>query len=318
MSFKSSRSLRAAAAVIGAAGVFAALAPAANAAQPLALVPQSGTYFGADVGSISVGHFQQQIGHSLVIHHVFVPFGRKLPKIVSYDVHANRIPLVSFGSGGDTRKIAAGDYDAYLSEFAAQIKALDGPVYLRFDHEMTANANASWVGTPDQFVAAWRHVYDLFAAQGVTKAAWVWEPTSRAFIGNYGSTVADAYYPGDAYVDWTGADIYNFGDCRGGRGTWRSFEEVTAPFYAWASHKNKPMMIPEFGTVEGTPGQKAAWFAQMQQTLQTQMPQIKAVVLFGSNWRRHGAHCDFRPTSSASSLASFSAMVSSTWFNPGN
>lgn len=318
MSFKPSRRMRAVAALIGGAGIFAAVAPAANAAQPLPLVPLSGTYLGADVGRLSVDQFQQQIGHSIAIHHVFVPFGRKLPKAVGYDVRQDRLPLVSFGSGGDTVKIAAGDYDTYLGQFADSVKAVDGSVYLRFDHEMTASGNAAWIHTPADFVAAWRHVYNLFAAHGVTNAAWVWEPTSRAFIGSYGNTQADAFYPGDAYVDWTGVDIYNFAGCRGGSVPYRSFETVATPFYSWAIHKNKPMMVPEFGTVEGTPGEKAQWYADMANTLETKMPMIKAVVLFGSNWRHNGAQCDFRPTSSASSLASFSTLAASTWFNPGN
>ena len=75
------------------------------------------------------------------------------------------------------------------------------------------------------------------------------------------SGTAQAYYPGNAYVDWICADGYNWAPELPGA-SWRSFQEIFAPFYRWGRSTGKPMVIGEFGTVEGAPGAKAAWFAQ--------------------------------------------------------
>ncbi len=43
------------------------------------------------------------------------------------------------------------------------------------------------------------------------------------------------------------------------------------------------MLVGEFGTVEGAPGAKAAWFAQAGLTIRTLFPAIRAVVYFNSD-----------------------------------
>lgn len=52
----------------------------------------------------------------------------------------------------------------------------------------------------------------------------------------------DAYYPGDAYVDWTGLDGYNYGLA------WRSFSTLFGPSYADITRlTSKPLMVAEWG-----------------------------------------------------------------------
>ncbi|WP_199421555.1 glycosyl hydrolase [Actinotalea solisilvae] len=107
------------------------------------------------------------------------------------------------------RDIAAGVHDAYLREQATRIGSVDGPVAVRFAHEM----NGGWYpwgagvngNTPADYVDAYRHVHDLFAAQGVDNVLWVWSPASLDT-----ATAPDLapFYPGDAYVDWAGLSVY--------------------------------------------------------------------------------------------------------------
>jgi len=67
-------------------------------------------------------------------------------------------------------KIAGGSFDAYLTRWATQIKSWNRPLWLRFAHEM----NGDWYpwseglngNTAGQYVAAWRHVHDVFANVG--------------------------------------------------------------------------------------------------------------------------------------------------------
>ena len=81
-------------------------------------------------------------------------------------------------------------------------------VVLSFGHEM----NGWWYswGRPDTspatFIAAWRHLHDVFAALHVTNVTWSWDP-SHDYYG-HGASYASEWYPGDAYVDWIGLDGY--------------------------------------------------------------------------------------------------------------
>jgi hypothetical protein len=108
--------------------------------------------------------------------------------------------------------IAAGRYDSYLSQYATAVRALGGPVGLSFANEM----NVSWNPwgyrhvPPGVFVAAWRHIHQVFAAVGARKVIWVW--TAARIRGTPGDRrVAPGprpWWPGGAYVDWVGLDIY--------------------------------------------------------------------------------------------------------------
>jgi Glycosyl hydrolase family 26 len=66
--------------------------------------------------------------------------------------------------------IIAGLHDAYIRSFAQALAAYGGPVLLRFAHEMNGNWFQWGAGvdgnTPAQYVAAWRHVHDVFVQQG--------------------------------------------------------------------------------------------------------------------------------------------------------
>jgi mannan endo-1,4-beta-mannosidase len=108
--------------------------------------------------------------------------------------------------------IAAGRYDRYLSQYATAVRTLGGPVGLSFANEM----NVSWSPwgyrhvPPHVFVAAWRHVHQVFAAVGARKVIWIW--TVARIRGTPGDRrVAPdprPWWPGGAYVDWVGLDIY--------------------------------------------------------------------------------------------------------------
>ena len=104
-------------------------------------------------------------------------------------------------------KIAAGDSDSYITAFATAVRALNVPIALSFGHEF----NGNWYPwgttgtTAAQFVAAWQHVHNLFAAAGATNVIWIWDPND---IYPVPDVSLEQYYPGDAYVDWVGVTGY--------------------------------------------------------------------------------------------------------------
>ena len=62
----------------------------------------------------------------------------------------------------------------------------------------------------------------------------------------------NSLYPGNAYVDWIGYDPYNFYNCHGANGTWKTFQQTIDPMYQWLEsngYGDKPFILPEYGTV---------------------------------------------------------------------
>ncbi len=107
------------------------------------------------------------------------------------------------------RDLYSGVYDDYLRQWADATKAQGLPVALRFAHEMNGNWY-SWSesmngNAPGDYVLAWKHVHDLFAAEGVTNVLWVWSVNR---IDTLKDKSIGKYYPGADYVDWVGMNGY--------------------------------------------------------------------------------------------------------------
>jgi parallel beta-helix repeat protein len=229
------------------------------------------------------------IGRKLAIGHSRVPWRQNLGGLAAWHAVEGRIPLISFGRGADTRQVATGVHDAYLTSLARSIRGLGRPVLLRYAWQMDDAASRSWVLSGRDYVAGWRHVRDLFTALGV-RASWVWAPNADAFAGARGGV--DQYYPGDDQVDWIAADGYNWNTCDGHSG-WQPLEAIFKAFYAWGTAHNRQLMISETGTVEdpADPSRKAAWYLDAARSLSQSMRRIRAVVYFDDrrpcNWRHN-------------------------------
>jgi beta-mannanase len=168
-------------------------------------------------------------------------------------------------------------------------------------------------GTPAQFVAAWRHIHELFAAHGVHNVLWVWDVTGFTRHG----WKFPKLYPGDSYVNWIMWDPYNWYGCMAETPhVWKPFSEIVSPMYDWliansgkagnGHYLSKPWGIGEFGTAEGpTPESKAEWFENLASTVETSFPHLKALVYFDPNDVANGRHCKWAVNSSPRSLAGF-------------
>jgi mannan endo-1,4-beta-mannosidase len=112
--------------------------------------------------------------------------------------------------------IAAGQYDGYLRSYAEAVRSFGHKVILGFGHEM----NGSWYSwgyqhTPAAvFVAAWRHIVDVFREQGVHNVIWMWtvnviHPGSGQ-ISSAEIPSPARWWPGSSYVTWVGIDGYYY------------------------------------------------------------------------------------------------------------
>jgi hypothetical protein len=288
------------------------------------LAPDRGVLLGAWVapsrsgGSEPVVELEARLGRRLAINHHFYPWRRPFPTWRERaDLAAGRIPMISW-NGTFTDRIAAGEEDQLVRARAAAVRDLGRPVLLRWFWEMDGNAKAKWVRSPASFVAAWRHLHDLFAAEGTNNAVWVWCPNADAFAAARGG--AAQYYPGDQYVDWLCADGYNWAPGRQGD-RWQSFAEIFGDFYAWAAPRGKPLMVGEFGVQERAPGEKARWIANAAAAVRTHFPALAALVYFNEDKleaeQDGGKRYDWRIQTSPSAEAAFRALADDPYFRAG-
>jgi mannan endo-1,4-beta-mannosidase len=110
--------------------------------------------------------------------------------------------------------IASGAFDTYLETFATDVAnygARTGQgVIIGFGHEM----NGYWYSwahrhtSPAVFVAAWRHVVNVFRQQGADDVTWLWTVNIIDRPGRIPSPAP--WWPGSTYVTWVGIDGYYF------------------------------------------------------------------------------------------------------------
>jgi mannan endo-1,4-beta-mannosidase len=206
--------------------------------------------------------------------HGTIPFFSWSSSSVSEGTHDPRFQL---------GKVIQGKYDHYIRTFARAAAEWGHPFFLRFNWEMNGNWFAWSEGVNGnrrgQFVAAWRHVHDIFTSVGATNATWVWCPNVGEEEGLRG------LYPGNKYVDWTCLDGYNWGT-RFYWSSWKSFDQVYRTSYRLV-HKiapGKPMVLGEVAsTTYG--GSKAAWIRNMFHELGTRYSDVHGLVWFDVNDR---------------------------------
>jgi hypothetical protein len=294
--------------------------PAPSIAQPVSL-PTSGTLFGAYVqpGShtgpdrrSALEAFESQVGRTMSLERVYYFWDETWPTADdAWTRDAGRVPYISWNARRTDKTtarwadIAAGTYDPVILARAADLIAFGGPVIFSFQHEPENDPDA---GTAAEFVAAFRHVRDVFQLAGVTNVTYAW--TMMAWSFRTGS--APAYYPGDDAVDVIASDGYNWYSCPRGSDPWRSFTEVFAPFHTFGQQHHKQMIIAEWGGREDPllPGRKATWIDETSTQLKL-WPDIVGVMYYDAD-----KGCARWVDSSASALASFRAMGADPYFNP--
>ncbi|HEX6931141.1 MAG TPA: glycosyl hydrolase [Streptosporangiaceae bacterium] len=195
--------------------------------------------------------------------------------------------------------IAAGGSDAYLRSYADAVIAFGHPVILSFGHEM----NGTWYSwgaghtSPATFVAAWRHIVRVFRAAGAANVTWLW--TVNSITGAASSL--DRWWPGAAWVDWTGVDGYYF------RATDTFGSVFGSTIAAIRTFSDAPLLIAEtaVGTTPNRERQIDALFAGVR------AEGLAGVVWFDEAQHAGLYHQDWRLEHDPSALAAFTAAVAS-------
>ncbi|RJQ50203.1 MAG: hypothetical protein C4538_00465 [Nitrospiraceae bacterium] len=204
------------------------------------------------------------------------------------------------------RNIAAGRYDDYIRSFARELATFPRIVFLRVMHEMNGNWYP-WCGTvnsnsPEDFIAAWKHIRELVNREALSRIQWVWSPYAFSYPMTPFNRMED-YFPGDEVVDWVAIDGYNWGSVREWS-SWQSFEQIFSDAYKTMTTLSKcPIMIGETASTE-TGGDKALWITDAFHALRKCFPRVEALIWFDVN-----KECDWRIASSDESLQAFRSAV---------
>jgi beta-mannanase len=168
--------------------------------------------------------------------------------------------------------IIAGNFDAYLHQYAKDIVATGLPLAIRLDHEMNStwypwveddgHGNSVNGNGPGDYVKMWQHVHDIFQAEGADQyVIWVWAPNRVDNLTASHQTQAylQSLYPGDDYVDWTGMSGYLRPPFAAGQ-TYSFDETFGATLTQLRAIAKKPIILAEVGASE-TDGHKPAWIS---------------------------------------------------------
>jgi cellulose synthase (UDP-forming) len=235
----------------------------------------------------------------LVLEHSYVP--QSEPRLLAASLaHAGdrRIPLVTLEplsleseAVPVLDRIVSGQADGELAKLARVVRdSAPQTVLIRWAHEMDLNLLYPWSSNdPALYRAAFRHVVEVFRAEGVSNARWVWSPAGQ---GN-----ALAFYPGDDVVDYVGLTVLGDAswDAELGYASRQSMADILRPRYSAVQSTLKPIIIAELA-VSGSAAEQAAWLDDGARAL-TEFPRVAAVVYFNdrnapNNWR--GTQPDWR------------------------
>jgi hypothetical protein len=276
--------------------------------------PEEGAYLGAWIKPDALTHagrveavdkLEKDLGRPLDIVNTYRRFDQMVGTKSDAEFLAAGATLMVSWATGDNRSITAGEHDRLIRRQAKAIRKVKKPMLLRIRWEMDRPNLRATMWSGEDYIAAYKHIREIFAEQRVKNVSWVWCPTAEGFIRGD----APAFYPGDDQVDWTCVDVY-------AGHVFQPIGQLMGPFLQWAAQRPKPIVIGEFGVAKawGSAG-RTAWLADAERTFKANK-QIKAVVYFESNPEGNGPNQQFRLGDDRAPYRQFTRLTRDPYFNP--
>jgi hypothetical protein len=260
--------------------------------------------------------------------HGEVPFVRLLPySAAPYGPPPNEtFPETKFS----LQHIIDGEVDAELRAWADAARETNIPILAEFGTEVNGvwvPWNGWWNGQgkidgygdptlpdgPERFRDAYRHIVDLFRAEGATNVTWFFHAqTQRFFPQDEWWNDVKYYYPGDDYVDWIG--LSNYGPIDPNDPHFITFDDKLATsglYETLTAISQRPIAIVEFAIIENARWDKAQWIKDAFQAVKQHYPRIRGV-----SWWDAGlpGPQDMRINSSPQALDTFRASAADPYF----
>jgi Glycosyl hydrolase family 26 len=201
----------------------------------------------------------------------YIEYGDDLVASLQLDRLLHAVAMITWTDDSTLtlNSIVDGQTDAYLRREARAVRAYHGLVYIRFAQEMNGNW-FPWSGDPAVYVAAWRHIWNVFHAAGATNVRWIWGPDllTNDSATQYANVTAP-YWPGARYVNIVGPTMVEFAfetDC-----------EVACRFARidWLhSHFDKPVWLAE---TKVDAAERYPWLVSLRTALAAR-PWVSAVI----------------------------------------
>jgi len=188
--------------------------------------------------------------------------------------NGSSIPAAAFHQLTVTSSAAYRQWHSQLDTYAAELHTLTDSgnvVLLRPFIEL--NGGWNWYGAqnPADFVSVWQDMHDyLMNGKGLVNVLWIYNV--NAFSGQYSS-----YYPGGAYVDIVGMDIYDsaanyVADANNGG------------MYSFLVSTGKPLILPEVGLSSANPAMSSIDMSRLIDIIQTSLPEVVGFVNWCQGW----------------------------------
>ena len=260
--------------------------------------------------------------------HGEIPFVRLLPDSAApYGPPPNEtFPETTYS----LQHIIEGRFDPQLRAWADAARETNIPILAEFGTEVNGvwvPWNGWWNGQgqldgygdptypdgPERFRDAYRHIVDLFRAEGATNVTWFFHAqTQRFFPQDEWWNDVKYYYPGDDYVDWIG--LSNYGPIDPNDPHFISFDDKLASsglYDTLTAISQRPLAIVEFAIVENARWDKAQWIKDAFQAVEQHYPRIR-----GMSWWDAGlpGPQDMRINSSPAALDAFRGAAADPYF----
>lgn len=254
----------------------------------------------------AVEQLEGKIGRRLDIVHTYAKFNEDIASTSNLTFQQTGHTLLLSWAGADTRVITSGEYDRLIRGNATTIKAMRQPVMLEWRWEMDRSNLRAEVWSPEDYIAAWRHIQDIFRAEHADNVSWVWCPTAQGFAPDGD---APAFYPGDDRVDWLCVNAYP-------TQALPALRDVLTPFLQWAAQHPKPILIGEYGVARGqAPAQRAKALSDDAALFQSDS-QIRAVSYFDGDPVGNPQNLLWGIRDDQTVVTAFATMARDPYFNP--
>ena len=129
-------------------------------------------------------------------------------------------------------QINNGQLDGQLDELIRVLASWERPVFLRWGYEFDGPWNSY---DPNQFIQAWRRMYNRVQAANANNIVMVWQSSSYCG-GTFNGNSFQSWWPGPEFVDWIGFSYFTPQDCN---------NSAINPIVEFARSQNKPVFISE-------------------------------------------------------------------------
>lgn len=314
----SARALALLAVVVALPGAFARAQETPTTPAALALTPTQGAYLGAylqldPVVKNDYAAFNKLTGKQHCVFLRYLGYGEPFPyRWVQEVAAAGGIPQIAWEPNNGLGEVQD---DTYLRGWAEAARHAGVPILLRYASEM----NGAWMpysGNPGEYIRKWRLVYTVMH-ETAPNVIMIWCP-----FGVPRSTIP-LYYPGDAYVDWVGVNVYavmyNNGDVRQPAAN-TQFEQLKFVYDLYAPRK--PIAICEYAATHYCKASKQATreFAvrsmrEMYEALPKQFPRVVLISWFSVDAASDKiARNDYAVTTDPLVLATYREIIASPYF----